>query len=257
MSNQLYSKILTVAIGVLVLVLACQIFFYFKNQSKPEVKNNQLVYQPIQNDTEVLEDSINMLASFCKENKKENKVLQISRNIFQNATRANVTTTLESVKPINQNYVNPETTTLIEKPLQKVEETKETPDFAFVGVISDSYNGDTKIILTIGTQQFTVTLGSVVKQQWRIVSMSGDFLLVEDIKTSTQYNLKKGAPPIKSLSKNKELASTTSNSASEITSVSSVNTVQNLFERSNKPMTSKELWEKRAALANQQKGKNK
>lgn len=247
-SNRVYLYFLQGLTVCLVLLLGYQTFFNVKKTSTTELKAGNSTYQQVQS-VEPLEDSIETLANFSALDREDDKVLQVSRNIFQNETKSNLPV-LQSSKLTNQNYLKPEEINTISKVTPENEQIKEVPDFTFVGIISDSYNGDTKVILTMGTEPLTLPLGSLVKERWQIISVTGDFLLVQDLKTSAQYNLKKGETPVKSVPKKAETVI-----SSEVDRNNQP--TQSLFERSNKPMTSKELWEKRAALIRQQKEKNK
>lgn len=121
-------------------------------------------------------------------------------------------------------------------------EKSSAPDFVFVGTISDENTN--KIILTFGKNQIITSVGETIKEKWQLVSLESDFLIVEDLELNLKHRLQKGKQP-KLPSVEKQLIAET---PKKIEEKASNKTETNLFIRSDKPMTSKELWEKRAAM---------
>lgn len=121
-------------------------------------------------------------------------------------------------------------------------EKSSAPEFVFVGTISDENSN--KIILTMGKNQIITSLGEIIKERWQLVSLEGDFLIAEDLELNLKHRLQKGKQP-KIPVVEKELIAEMPKKVEE-KAISKTET--NLFTRSNKPMTSKELWEKRAAM---------
>lgn len=121
-------------------------------------------------------------------------------------------------------------------------EKSSAPDFVFVGTISDE--NTSKIILTFGKNQIITSVGETIKEKWQLVSLEGDFLIVEDLELNLKHRLQKGKQP-KLPSVEKQLIAETPKKIEEKIN----NKIEtNLFVRSDKPMTSKELWEKRAVM---------
>ena len=124
------------------------------------------------------------------------------------------------------------------------------PSFTFVGTFSDVGGQNTKLLLRVGAEDLTVSVGDLIKNRWKIASLSGEFLAFEDRETGLSYQMKKGeqivSQQVKEIVQDKPIV------ASEIIKKND-NVEKRLFERSNKPMTSKELWEKRAAMAREKK----
>lgn len=121
-------------------------------------------------------------------------------------------------------------------------EKSSAPDFVFVGTISDENTN--KIILTFGKNQIITSVGETIKEKWQLVSLEGDFLIVEDLELKLKHRLQKGKQP-NLPSVEKQLIAET---PKKIEEKANNKTETNLFIRSNNPMTSKELWEKRAAM---------
>ena len=133
------------------------------------------------------------------------------------------------------------------------------PSFTFVGMFSDADGQNTKLLLRVGAEDLTVSVGDLIKNRWKISNLSGEFLAFEDRETGLSYRMKKGerivsqqVKKVKEVKEVKEMVQDKPIVASETTKKSG-NIGNNLFERSNKPMTSKELWEKRAAMAREKK----
>lgn len=123
-----------------------------------------------------------------------------------------------------------------------------SPNFTFVGTFSDLTSDSIKVLLRVGKEDMTFLVGELVKNQWKIVGLNSDVLILEDVETKTSYRIKKGEQlvfePIKEVSQEK--IAVTTESTKKISET-------NLFQRSSKPMTSKELWEKRASMAREKK----
>ncbi|MBI4851386.1 MAG: IPT/TIG domain-containing protein [Acidobacteria bacterium] len=124
------------------------------------------------------------------------------------------------------------------------------PSFVFVGMFSDSGGQNARLLLRIGKEELTVSVGDLVKNRWKMANFSGEILTFEDRETGLSYRLRKGekivSEPVKEVAQSKV---TINNEVTEKNET--LNT--DLFKRSNKPMTSKELWEKRAVMAREKK----
>ncbi|MFY9223775.1 MAG: IPT/TIG domain-containing protein, partial [Blastocatellia bacterium] len=72
-------------------------------------------------------------------------------------------------------------------------EKSSIPDFVFVGTISDENTN--KIILTFGKNQIITSVGETIKEKWQLVSLEGDFLIVEDLELNLKHRLQKGKQP--------------------------------------------------------------
>jgi hypothetical protein len=124
------------------------------------------------------------------------------------------------------------------------------PSFVFIGMFSDSGGQNAKFLLKVGSEELTLKVGDLIKNRWEIARFSGETLTIEDRETGDSYQLNKGGslnsdPPSK-IQQSQEVVqnkANTVNNASENVINTSLDT--NLFKRSDKPMTSKELWEKR------------
>lgn len=127
------------------------------------------------------------------------------------------------------------------------------PSFTFVGMFSDTGGHNTKLLLRVGTEDLTVSIGDLIKNRWKLANLSGDFLTFEDRETGISYQVKKGerivSQPVLAQDKEYKQDKVVANETSKRSDIIETN----LFERSSKPMTSKELWEKRAAMTREKK----
>lgn len=123
------------------------------------------------------------------------------------------------------------------------------PTFTFIGTFSDSGGQNTQLLLKIGADDLTVRVGDLVKNRWKISNLLGELLTFEDRETGLSYQVRKGekiiSQPIEELNEKKI--------EPKETAIKTNIDETKLFERSNKPMTSKELWEKRTLMTKEKK----
>jgi hypothetical protein len=129
------------------------------------------------------------------------------------------------------------------------------PPFIFTGQVSETGGVNTRVILLSEKEQLSARVGDLVDNRWRLVSVSGDYLTVDDLQLNCRHQLKKGeatkVEPIK-----EEVVESKSNVEDSIAPSNSVQPATaltpDLFTRPQRPLTHGELLRKRAE-AKQQK----
>jgi hypothetical protein len=130
----------------------------------------------------------------------------------------------------------------------------------FLGEISEQGGRNTQVILLDEDERLSIPIGGLVKGRWKIVTIVGDFLELEDVEAGTRYRLKRGESLAKSdqdssqgkesdqqASVDEETEEKDDTGQPGTASPSSKDDV-NLLARPERPMTYKELLQRRAVM---------
>jgi hypothetical protein len=126
--------------------------------------------------------------------------------------------------------------------------------FSFVGEITEEGGRNMRVLLLGEDERWSAAIGELLKDRWRIVSIAGDYLELEDTQLGSRHRLKKGEPvanAVKSEPTRQPAEQATANESSDqddSNASSSAEPGVNLLARPQRPMTYKELLQRRAAM---------